>query len=141
MSASEQLQKLADRAKQSEEDIAHAKEESQAQLKARVQQARQSSEQRAGALKGSANEAMAKASKWWGDVQEDWNKHIAKIRKDGDEWKSEHDAKRAEHHADHKEDDADAAVAFAYAAFEEAEYAVLDAILARQEADELATVH
>ena len=138
VSASETLHELADRAKQSEENIEHAKEESQAQLKSRVEQARQASEQRAAAFKRGAGEAKAKASKWWGDVQEDWNKHIAKVRKDGDEWKAEHDVKRAEHHAEHRERDAEAAVDFAYAAFEEAEYAVLDAILAREEADELA---
>jgi hypothetical protein len=138
MSASEQLERLADLAKQAEQDIEHAKQESQAQLQARVEQARRSSEQRAGALKGGADEAKAKASKWWGEVQEDWNNHIAKIRKDGEQWKAEHDAKRAERHAQHREADAEAAVDFAYAAFEEAEYEVLDAMQARQEADQLA---
>jgi len=139
VSASEQLDKLADRAKQSEENIAHAKEEGQAELRARVQQARESSEKHAAELKSGVGGAKAKASKWWTDVQDDWNKHIDKIRKDIDNRKEEHDLKRAEHHAEHREDDAVAAVAFAYAAFEEAEYAVLDAILAREEADQLAT--
>jgi hypothetical protein len=138
VSAAEQLDKLADRVKQSEENIEHAKEEGQAELRARVQQARESSEKDAAELKSGAGGAKAKASKWWTDVQDDWTKHIDKIRKDVDSRKEEHDLKRAEHHAEHREDDAVAAVAFAYAAFEEAEYAVLDAILAREEADELA---
>lgn len=141
VSASEQLDKLADRAKQSEANIENAKQEGQAELKARVQQARESSEQHAAELKRGASGAKAKASKWWTDVQDDWNKHIDKVRKDVDNRKEEHDAKRAEHHAEHREDDAEAAVAFAYAAFEEAEYAVLDAILAREEADALAAGH
>ena len=123
---------------QSEENIEHAKQEGQAELKARVQRARESSEKHATELKSGASGAKAKASKWWTDVQDDWNKHIDKVRKDVDNRKEEHDVKRAEHRADHREDDAEAAVAFAYAAFEEAEYAVLDAILAREEADELA---
>jgi hypothetical protein len=67
-----------------------------------------------------------------------WNKHIDKIRKDVGNRKEEHDIKRAEHHAEHREDDAEAAVAYAYAAFEEAEYAVLDAMLAREDANEVA---
>jgi hypothetical protein len=138
VSASEQLDKLADRAKRSEENIAHAREEGQAELKARVQQARESSEKHAAELKSGASGAKAKASKWWTDVQDDWNKHIDKIRKDVDNRKDEHDVKRAEHRAEHREDDAEAAVAYAYAALEEAEYAVLDAILAREEADKLA---
>ena len=44
---------------------------------------------------------------------------------------------RARRIADNREDDAAFAVEFAYAAIEEAEYAVLDAALARMEADEL----
>jgi hypothetical protein len=140
VSASEQLYKLADRAKQTEATIDHAKQESQAQLKARVQEARESSETQAAELRSGASGAKAKASKWWTDVQDDWTKHIDKIRKDVDNRKAEHDVTRAEHHAEHREDDAEAAVAFAYAAFEEAEYAVLDAILAREQADELAAV-
>ncbi len=138
MSASEQLDKLADRARQSEENIEHAKEEGQAELKARVQRARESSEKHAAEFKSGASGAKAKASQWWTDVQDDWNQHIDKIRRDVDDRKQEHDVKRAEHRAEHREDDAEAAVAFAYAAVEEAEYAVLDAILAREEADELA---
>lgn len=138
VSASEQLDKLADRVRQSEENIEHAKGEGQAELKDRVQRARESSETHAAELKSGAGGAKAKASKWWTDVQDDWTKHIDKIRKDVDSRKEEHDVKRAEHRAEHREDDAEAAVAFAYAAFEEAEYAVLDAILAREEADELA---
>lgn len=138
MSASEQLNKLADRAKQSEENIELAKEESQGDLKARVQQARESSEQHAAELKSGASGAKSKVSRWWTDVQDDWSKHIDKVRKDVDDRKEEHDVTRAEHRAEHREDDAEAAIAFAYAAFEEAEYAVLDSILAREEADALA---
>ena len=142
VSASEQLDKLAGRAKQSEENVEHAKEEGQAELKARVQRARESSEKHAAELKSGASGASgakAKASNWWTDVQDDWNKHIDKIRKDVDNRKEEHDVKRAEHRAEHREDNAEAAVSFAYAAIEEAEYAVLDAILAREEADQLAS--
>ena len=136
VSASEQLYKLADRAKQSEENIERAKEKSQADLRSQVQQARQSSQQRAAELKGDAGVAKAKASTWWGDVQEDWNQHIAKIRANVDDRKADLDVKHAEHRADSAEDDAEAAVDFAYAALEEAEYAVLDAALARLDADE-----
>lgn len=138
VSASEQLDKLAELVRQSEENIEHAKGEGQAELRARVQRARESSQKYAAELKSGTSGATAKASKWWTDVQDDWAKHIDKIRKDADSRKEEHDLKRAEHHAEHREDDAVAAVAFAYAACEEAEYAVLDAILAREEADELA---
>jgi hypothetical protein len=135
VSASDQLYKLADRAKQSEENIERAKEKSEADLRSQVERARQSSQQRAAELKGDAGVEKAKASTRWGEVQEDWNQHIAKIRANVDDRKVEHDVKRAEHRADSAEGDAEAAVDFAYAALEEAEYAVLDAALARLDAD------
>jgi hypothetical protein len=45
---------------------------------------------------------------------------------------------RAESNAENAEEDASFAIDYAYAAIEEAEYAVLDAALARKQADELA---
>jgi hypothetical protein len=45
---------------------------------------------------------------------------------------------KAQHNADNAEGDALFAIDYAYAAIEEAEYAVLDASLARMKADELA---
>src|SRR3954454_9739758 len=136
VTASEQLYKLADRAKQSEEKIERAKEESHAELQAQVKRARQASQERAVALKGTATAAEAKASAQWGKVQDDWNEHIAKIRQNVSDMKADRDAQDAERRAETAEDDAEAAVDFAYAALEEAEYAVLDAELARLDADE-----
>jgi hypothetical protein len=137
VTASEQLYKLADRAKQSEANIASAKEKGQADLQAQVSKARQSSEQRAADLKTHAAAAHGKASAWWGSVQDEWNQHITTIRQNVDDKKAGLDAKRAENRAENAEDDAEAAVDFAYAALEEAEYAVLDAELARLQADEM----
>jgi hypothetical protein len=137
MTASEQLYKLADRAKQSEANIASAKEKGQADLQAQVSKARQSSERSAADLKTHTAAAQGKVSAWWGAAQDDWNEHIATIRQNVDDKKADLDAKRAEHRAETAEDDAEAAVDFAYAALEEAEYAVLDAELARLEADEV----
>jgi vacuolar-type H+-ATPase subunit I/STV1 len=136
VSASEQLYKLADRAKQSEDNIERAKDKGQAELRSQVEQARQSSQERAAELKRDAGAAKTKASTSWGEVQDDWNQHIAKVRANVDDRKAEHDVKRAERRAEDAEDDAAAAVDFAFAAIEEAEYAVLDATLARLDADE-----
>jgi hypothetical protein len=52
--------------------------------------------------------------------------------------KEQVDAKKAEIRADDAEDDALFAIDYAYATIEEAEYAVLDAIAARKNADEFA---
>ena len=58
-------------------------------------------------------------------------------RSDIEERRAGHDVDRAEG-AEHAEEGAALAIDFAYAAVEEAEYAALDASLARMEADELA---
>jgi hypothetical protein len=60
------------------------------------------------------------------------------IRQNIDEKRSEHDLNAAQRAADNAEDDAGVAIQYAYAAIEEAEYAVLDATLTRMNADSLA---
>jgi hypothetical protein len=60
------------------------------------------------------------------------------VREDIDEKKGQFDAKRAGTRADDAEVDALIAIDYAYATVEEAEYAVLDAISARMEANDLA---
>ena len=71
----------------------------------------------------------------WGEVQNNWKSHIDAVRQNADEAKANLDAKVLVRRADRAEDDAAAAVEFAYAAFEEAEYQVLNAALARMDAD------
>ncbi len=77
-----------------------------------------------------------KLSVWWYDLQQTWNEHVARIRDDIDAKRAEHDVDRAQRRAERRADDAAFAVEFAYAAIEEAENSVLDAELARMEADE-----
>ncbi|MBN9622487.1 MAG: hypothetical protein J0H06_05955, partial [Actinobacteria bacterium] len=62
--------------------------------------------------------------------------HVADLRSKIEERKAERDAGHAARRAERAEDYAIEAVVFAAAAFDEAEYAVLDALLARVEADE-----
>ena len=61
---------------------------------------------------------------------------MARIRDDIDAKRAEHDVNRDQRRAERRADDAAFTVEFAYAAIEEAEYAVLHAELARMEADE-----
>ena len=72
-------------------------------------------------------------------MQETLNAHIAKVRKNVGEKKTEIDVKRAEKRAENAEDDALFAIDYAYVTIEEAESAVLDAIVARNDVKELAT--
>ena len=142
MGASEQLDKasgqmkgLAERASQAEAQLQAAKTEGQQDLQPKVAAAKESAKSSADNLKSAAADKGDEASHWWGDVQNNWKAHVDKVRQQADDEKASLDAKRLERRAERAEDDAADAVNFAYAAYEEAEYQVLNAALARMDAD------
>jgi hypothetical protein len=137
MAVSDDLTKLAARAKEAEERVAAAREKSKADLEADLEYARGVGEEEAKGLRETAEEGKGRISDRWNDVQEAWNQAIAKVREDVDARKAEHDLHKAQRGAERAEDDARFAIDFAYSAIVEAEYAVLDADLARMEAAEL----
>ncbi|MEU0398373.1 hypothetical protein ABZ208_37660 [Streptomyces sp. NPDC006208] len=108
-------------------------------MQAEVERAREDAQAQAAKLQESARGAEAKVSQWWVEMQQNWRDHTAKVSRDIETRKQEHNVARAAREADRAEADAVAAVEFALAAIEEAEYTVLDARLARMEADEKAT--
>jgi hypothetical protein len=136
MAASDDLTKLAARAQEAEERVAAAREKGKADLEADVDYARGVGEEQAKALRETAEKGKGGISDRWEGVQEAWNQAIAKVREDVEGRKTEHDLHNAQRRADWAEDDARFAIDFAYSAIGEAEYAVLDASLARMEADE-----
>ena len=136
MAASDDLTKLADRAKEAEERVAAAREKGKADLEADLDYARGAGEEEAEALRETAEQGKGRISDRWEGVQEAWNQAIAKVHEDVEGRKTEHDLHKAQRRADSAEDDARFAIDFAYSAIGEAEYAVLDASLARMEADE-----
>ncbi len=139
MAVSDELTKLAARAKEAEGRAAAARGKTKADLEQDVETARTSAQDQAEKLRKSADARKGKISVWWHDMQRSWDEHLAKIRDDIDQRKAEHDADRAVRRAERAADDAMFAIDYAYAAITEAEYAVLDADLARMEADELTT--
>ena len=138
MAASDDLRKLSDRAKTAEDHAAAAKSQARAELESSVTSVRNSADAGAKKLQAKTQAAGQKASDDWDDVQRSWSAHIAKARKDIDQRKAEFSASNAEDRAEWAESDAELAIDYAYSAIEEAEYAVLDAILARREAEETA---
>jgi len=138
MAVSDQLTKLAARAKEAEDRAAAAQGKARADLERDVDNSRTSAQEQAEKLRATADAQKGKLSIWWNDLQRSWDEHIEKMRSDIDERRAEHDVDRAQRRAENAEDDADFAIDYAYAAIEEAEYAVLDASLARMDADELA---
>jgi hypothetical protein len=138
MAVSDQLYTLAARSKQAEENVAAARTKAKAQLEGDVKAAQESAQRRSQALRTKAEEGKENVSTHWNDVQRSFHEKIASAKLKMEVRKAERDVKRAEKDAEHAEHDAAFAIEFAYAAIEQAEYEVLDAILARAYADALA---
>jgi hypothetical protein len=138
MALSDELTKLSARAKEAEDHAAAAQGKAKAELEQEVKQARESASTQADKLRTSADAHQDRISAWWHDVQRSWSKHVAAIKDDIADRRAEHDLDSATRRADNAEEDALFAIDYAYAAIDEAEYAVLDAALARMDADEQA---
>ena len=138
MALSDQLANPSQRAKEAEEHAAAARDKTKADVENDREMARATAQAQADRLHESADANRARISAWWHDVQRSWSQHVAAVKENIDDRRAEHDVDRANKRADNAEGDAAFAIDYAVAAIEEAEYAVLDASLARMEADELA---
>jgi hypothetical protein len=138
MALSDQLDDLAAKAKQVQDRVAAARQKTRAELEADVNNARESAQAQADALHEKAEARKGKISAWWDKVERSWHEHVAAVRKGAEQRKAARDAKAAQRAAEQADEDASYAIAYAYAAIEEAQYAVLDADLAHRHADELA---
>jgi hypothetical protein len=136
MAVSDDLSKLTTRAKEAEGRAAAAREKAKADLEADRNNARAVGEQQAEGLRQQAEEGKGRISDRWADVQRSWDEAVAGVRADFESKKEEHDLHKAQRRAERAEDDARFAIDFAYSAIVEAEYAVLDAALAKKEAEE-----
>ena len=138
MALSDQLSKLAARAKELEDHAAAAQAKARSDLEQDVQRARESAQAQGEALRVSAEDDKRDVSSWWDGVQRSWNEHMSVARQNLRGAANAVDVKTAQLDADQADDDAAFAIDFAYSAIEDAEYAVLDAILAHKDLDELA---
>jgi hypothetical protein len=138
MALSDQLNTLAGRAKEAEGNVTAARTKAKTQLEADVKAAEESAKKGAETLRAKAEEGQATVSAGWTDVQRSFHGKIAGAKLNIEVRKAERDLKRVQKDAERAERDAAFAIDFAYAAIVEAEYEVLDAILARAYADELA---
>ena len=138
MTVSEGFDKLKEQIEEADRSIRAAASQDTAELKAMVDDARRSAEKHADELIVKSDEDAVQAERHWQDVQADWDAHIKRIRERIAAKKASFDADRAESDAEWAEADAIDAVQFASAAIDEAHYAVLDAVLARKDADVMA---
>ena len=136
--SSNRMDDLAQRAQQARERVHASANETKENLEAQVAGARASTDEKSRELQAQAAGARDEAAQRWDGVRQSWNDHVAEMRRKAAADKAGFDHRRAEHRAKLVEEDALAAVEFAILAVEEAEYEVLDALLARAEADDLA---
>ena len=136
--SNELMDELAERARQASERVHASASATKENLESEVSAARASAEQTNRQLEQKAAGARGEASKHWSAARQNWNAHIAEIRRKADAQKASLDLDRAQNRADDRETDAVMAVDFALQAVEEAEYEALDAILARAEANQMA---
>jgi hypothetical protein len=138
MAFSDDLARLSVRAKQAEDRAAAAKSQAHDQLQQAVQEARDGAQQTASKLRADTSAAADRADDWADNMQRSWDEHLARTRQRIDARKAQHAADRAESDAEDAEAYAAYSIDLAYSAIEEAEYASLDAVLARRDADEAA---
>jgi hypothetical protein len=139
MSASDRFSELRQRVEQGESNIQAAASEDSAKLEAKADEARKAADDHAAQFAATAQKTSEQAESHWNELQSSWDHHRQHVRQRIEEKKGELDLASAQHDADWAESDAVNAVDFALAAAEEAEYAVLDATLARANADAMAS--
>jgi hypothetical protein len=138
MALSDELAKLTARAKDTEARAAAARGKARADLEQEVSSARAAAQAQGDKLRQKAADSEGRISDWWVDAQKSWNERIAAVREDIESKKTELDVGKARRKAERREEDAVLAIDAAYWAIEEADYAVLDAVLARMDADDAA---
>jgi hypothetical protein len=132
---SEQLKDLSIHAKKAEDDAAAARTEQRAAIQARVDKLHADTTARVAQVDAAAASTKDAVVGQWTTMQQQVKANNDRIRADISASKAEHDAARAERKAVRAENNAEAAIAFAFDSIDYAETAVLDAVIARSDAD------
>jgi len=139
MSVLESFGELKDQVVKADDEILSVAEKDEPTIQTKVDDARQEADQHAAELKAATQRSGNGATSQWQQIQADWDRHRERMRERLDSAKSGYDLSVAEGEAESAEADALDAIAFAASAVLEAEYATLDAILARRRAAVMAT--
>jgi len=138
MALSDQLTDLAARTKKLEDAAAANRAKNRAQLKQEREERNARMEAQAQKIQSSFDKAQADAQAWWTDTTKRFEQRRAEVRTKMDQQKAERKLDRVQHNADDWEKYAADMVSWAAYAVDAAEYAVIDAAIARKEADDLA---
>jgi hypothetical protein len=134
---SEQLSDLSARVKQTEDVVDATRARNRAELESQRAALREAVDGAATRASTRAAEVKADVDSRWQELRDALDARFASIRVNLDERRFERDLKRAERRADAVEQDAVDAVEFALYVLDQAESAVVEAALARADADEL----
>jgi hypothetical protein len=132
-----QFEKISDRAWAAADNLKDAQQRTRERLEFDVDFARDRATTAADRVRDDVAAAGDRASSQWREVREKWAAHVANVRGRIREKKGHLDADVAERDANRAEDYALDTIAFATAAVDEAESAVLGAMYARANADAL----
>jgi len=130
------IQTLAERADRAADRVKAAATKDRAALEQQVKDVDAAAKEKAAKALQDAVEVEQGGIRRWNEIQQSWEAHMDRIRADFAAKKADLDAKHLANRADDRELDAIEAIGFAEEAIEGAEYAALEAILARLEADE-----
>jgi hypothetical protein len=136
---SESLMDLAGRVKRLEDAAGAVREKNRAALQAHREQLEADFDREASELDKTTGEVRGEIRNWWSETKGSIERQIAAMRADFEKRQAAFQQKNAERNAESAEDDAVVAVTLAGYCLDAAEWAVIQAELARGEADELAT--
>jgi hypothetical protein len=134
---SEQLQDLSQRAKKLEDSAAATRAKNQAELERRRNQLKSDIESTGQKIETSATEAKENVRSGWIDIKRRIDERLTDARTKLQQHKAERDVNKAERRAQAAENDAADAIAVAVYVLDQTELAVVDAALARADADDL----
>jgi phage shock protein A len=135
---SKSLTELAARVKQLEDSAAAVQDRNQAALQKRREELDAAIDRQVQEFNDTTTETKEAARSWWSDTRGSIERQIAAMRADFDTRRSEHEQHKIEEAAQAAEEDAVLAVTLATYCVDAAEWAVMRAVLARGEADQLA---
>jgi hypothetical protein len=146
MSMTDNFAKLKEQVEEADRTVKAAAEQNQEEIQSKVDEARRDADERAAELRAKTENADREeegksdreGESQWREMQADLNRHIERVRERMDAKKAAVDVNVADRDADWAEADAKDAIDFALSAIVEAEYATLDAMLARKNAAQLA---
>lgn len=133
---SEVLSELAERVKRFEDSFTDTAEKGKAALQSRRQELEDEFERKKQEFDDTITHAQEGSRSWWAETRTAVEQQVTAMRTDFDQWQKDLKGKNAERAAENAEENASAAMALANYFLNAAEWAAVQARLARAEADE-----